>query len=108
MSAEQRVVPFDEEHGVGSLSEAIALSLGEAYAGIVFEDPTFERGTDAIMAVLRERSVDTETEWGWRSLRNPDLVMAPLSEEGARRSASGPANVELIQRQVGPWKVVQS
>lgn len=108
MSPEQRVVALDDERGVGSLSEAIALAIQDAYAGIVFEDPTFERGTDAVMTALRERSVEIETEWGWRSLRNPGLVMAPLSEEGARRSASGPADVELIQRQVGLWKVVQS
>lgn len=51
--------PHDDEltaHGVGSLSEAIALALGDAYAGIEFEDPTFERGTEAVMAVLRERA----------------------------------------------------
>ncbi|EOD66872.1 hypothetical protein H480_19153 [Amycolatopsis vancoresmycina DSM 44592] len=50
--------PHDDElhaSGVGSLSEAIALALGDAYAGIEFEDPTFERGTEAVMEVLRER-----------------------------------------------------
>jgi hypothetical protein len=56
VNAAQRVVPLDEEHGVGSLSEAIGLAIQDAYAGIVFEDPTFERGTDAVMAILRERS----------------------------------------------------
>lgn len=49
--------PHDEltAHGVGSLSEAIGLAIQDAYAGIEFEDPAFERGTDAVMAVLRER-----------------------------------------------------
>jgi hypothetical protein len=46
-------LPVDT-HGVGSLSEAIGLALNDAYAGIEFEDPTFERGTDAVMQVLRE------------------------------------------------------
>lgn len=46
-------LPLDK-HGVGSLSEAIALALGDAYAGIEFEDPTFERGTDAVIEALRE------------------------------------------------------
>ncbi|GAB3156476.1 hypothetical protein GCM10027258_62970 [Amycolatopsis stemonae] len=55
----RRYRPADDEltaSGVGSLSEAIALALGDAYAGIEFEDPTFERGTEAVMAVLRERA----------------------------------------------------
>jgi hypothetical protein len=46
--------------GVGSLSEAIGLALNDTYAGLEFEDPTFESGTMAIMAVLRERLA------GWR------------------------------------------
>lgn len=44
--------------GVGSLSEAIGLALNDTYAGLEFEDPTFESGTMAIMAVLRERLAD--------------------------------------------------
>jgi hypothetical protein len=56
MSAAQ-VVPFDDKHGVGSLSEAVGLAIQDAYAGVMFEDPTFERGTDAVMTVLRERAV---------------------------------------------------
>lgn len=58
VQAAEEARPHDDEltaHGVGSLSEAIGLAIQDAYAGIEFEDPTFERGTDAVMAVLRER-----------------------------------------------------
>lgn len=48
---------IEDGGGVGSVSETIALALADAYTGIEFEDPTFERGTIAIMTALRERAV---------------------------------------------------
>ncbi|SFO60320.1 hypothetical protein [Amycolatopsis rubida] len=61
--------------GVGSLGEAIALALGDAYAGETFSDPTFERGTEAILGVLRERLAepvaDREDEIGFLPNRIP-------------------------------------
>lgn len=70
-------------HGVGSLSEAIALALGDTYAGIEFEDSTFERGTAAIMAVLREHLA------GWRPPL-PEVMYdaGETAEEAVRRLAA--------------------
>lgn len=53
---EPRMSVLIDALGVGSLSETIALALADTYAGIEFEDPTFERGTMAIMAALLERA----------------------------------------------------
>jgi hypothetical protein len=69
--------------GVGSLSEAIGLALNDTYAGLEFEDPTFESGTMAIMAVLRERLAD------WRPPL-PEVMYdaGETAEEAVRRLAA--------------------
>lgn len=64
------------------LAEAAGLALGDTYAGEAFSDPTFERGSVAIVAVLQEwldehsPHLDSETE--------PPAEIALIADERRR------------------------
>jgi hypothetical protein len=67
-----------------------------------------EAGPDLFASSTPRADSGAEVEWGYRSRLNPGLIVAPMTEEAARRSASGPFNLQLIRREVGPWIEVES